>query len=455
MSLRNAGRLALSVVMSALFAIAGPPSHSAEPELVWQFSETGDAATGRTEARLAYGVPETDGVQVTGVCEAEPRSDTASLTFAADVGTLGNGQPAELRFSGGGFEQVVKGSVRRSEGEGITGVALSVKHADPLWAALTEGNSLDYLVPGYLASKLQLEKTRGEIARFIEACRRYAAAAPAGGDGKDATTASAEQAFNSAKELGTVDAWNAFLGSYPTGFHADLARAYLKKLTSAPDTAAAPSPAPRAVAAARELACSEERKIRSLNSDVPAKVTFVNTSSTYRALHWIDESGNSKDYGGLNAGEKMTIDTFVTHPWVVTTGPGDCLQIFLPVAGATTIELAGLPADKGPPPKTDRADPPPAKKKSPPLKCAKNYQLKGGECVLVQNCGKNAFRNAEGDCDCKKNYTMRNGRCVWKTDKNGFEVKPWEKPGCNTWQKQCGQGNASACTNYEENCQVN
>lgn len=45
---------------------------------------------------------------------------------------------------------------------------------------------------------------------------------------------STKEAFQAAKELGTVDAWNAFLESYPTGFQADLARAYLKKLSSAP-----------------------------------------------------------------------------------------------------------------------------------------------------------------------------------------------------------------------------
>lgn len=41
---------------------------------------------------------------------------------------------------------------------------------------------------------------------------------------------SAKEAFEAAKELGTAEAWNAFLDSYPTGFHADLARAYLEKL---------------------------------------------------------------------------------------------------------------------------------------------------------------------------------------------------------------------------------
>ncbi len=40
----------------------------------------------------------------------------------------------------------------------------------------------------------------------------------------------AKEAFEEAKELGTVEAWEAFVEAYPDGFHANLARAYLKKL---------------------------------------------------------------------------------------------------------------------------------------------------------------------------------------------------------------------------------
>jgi hypothetical protein len=63
---------------------------------------------------------------------------------------------------------------------------------------------------------------------------------------------SAREAFEAAKELGTPEAWNAFLTSFPRGFYADLARAYLKKLGE--DGAAAPPaaiPAPDASPSAR------------------------------------------------------------------------------------------------------------------------------------------------------------------------------------------------------------
>lgn len=49
-----------------------------------------------------------------------------------------------------------------------------------------------------------------------------------------------KEAFENAKELGTVEAWDVFLSSYPEGFYADLARAYVKKLAE-PSTSDAPA----------------------------------------------------------------------------------------------------------------------------------------------------------------------------------------------------------------------
>src|SRR5215207_6617854 len=56
----------------------------------------------------------------------------------------------------------------------------------------------------------------------------------------------AKDAFEAARELGTIDAWNAFLANYPNGFYADLARAYLNKLAggapATPSPTAQPAP---------------------------------------------------------------------------------------------------------------------------------------------------------------------------------------------------------------------
>ena len=60
-------------------------------------------------------------------------------------------------------------------------------------------------------------------------------------------TSSDKDAFNSAKELGTIEAWEAFLNAYPNGFYADLARAYVKKLGSEPAFSAPKSVKPKTV----------------------------------------------------------------------------------------------------------------------------------------------------------------------------------------------------------------
>lgn len=77
------------------------------------------------------------------------------------------------------------------------------------------------------------------------------AVSAAGGAGSEPGTIQVAQAttekdaFEAAKALGTVEAWDAFLSNFPTGFHADLARAYVKKLAEgAPDTRQTPPPPP-------------------------------------------------------------------------------------------------------------------------------------------------------------------------------------------------------------------
>lgn len=274
-----------------------------------------------------------------------------------------------------------------------------------------------------------------------------------------------KDAFQTAKDLGTADAWKAFLGSYPTGFHADMARAYLKKVEgdSAGDrgpTATAPAPTPSS-ARAIERTCAEQDDIRSPTRSEPSKITFVNSSGMYRAIAWITSEGHVQDYGGINSGDQVTYDTYGMHAWMIMTGPGDCLQIFQAAAEPSTVDLKRLAADDGKAaaaPRKSSASKPvkeskPAKKK--PLVCAKNYKLKNGRCVLLQNCGKNARRNPEGDCHCNKGYQMKGGKCVWPQDKQGFEVAPWKKGGCKSLQSQCSKGNGQACMKYEETCQVN
>jgi hypothetical protein len=147
----------------------------------------------------------------------------------------------------------------------------------------------------------------------------------------------AEKAFNAAKELGTAEAWNAFLASYPTGFHADLARAYLKKIEGGtpPATAQAATPSPPA----EELSCKQVGKLKSGKSDEPVKIRFVNESGATLIIQWIDFNGAPKEYAELQPGAEVTQDTFASHPWIAAYQEGSCRQLFLPNGAMSVARL--------------------------------------------------------------------------------------------------------------------
>ena len=88
-----------------------------------------------------------------------------------------------------------------------------------------------------------------------------------------------------------------------------------------------------------QRSCADRAKLKSLKSTEPTKITFVNRSGSYRGIVWMNFKGGFQDFGGLNSGESKTIDTFRTHPWMITTGPGDCIQIILPSAEPGTAVL--------------------------------------------------------------------------------------------------------------------
>jgi hypothetical protein len=191
-----------------------------------------------------------------------------------------------------------------------------------------------------------------------------------------------KQAFEAAKQLGTVEAWDAFLSHYPSGFHADLARAYVKKLAqpdaAAPAAGAAPAAKAPLVAgpAAQELPCSKAEKLSSDNSDKAAKIRFVNESGAVLVIQWIDFKGRLKEYATLQPGAELTQDTFLTHPWIAAYQEGSCRQLFLPREGTTVARL--LPEDQLPFKKEVESDHGP----TPEQTCKDSgMDYDGGKCV--------------------------------------------------------------------------
>jgi hypothetical protein len=112
--------------------------------------------------------------------------------------------------------------------------------------------------------------------------------APAGKGAYTPDDVSAKEAFDVAKELGTVEAWNIFLESYPTGFHANLARAYLKKLDGGVPIEPAPASPPPAKAAAPKappVAPSQDAGAAPVPAEPgkPANVRRVTTAEEFAA----------------------------------------------------------------------------------------------------------------------------------------------------------------------------
>lgn len=85
--------------------------------------------------------------------------------------------------------------------------------------------------------------------------------------------------------------------------------------------------------------CNGFGKLKSKNSNRPVTITFVNKTDSLRALMWLDFKGQPQEFGNLEPRQKKTINTFVTHPWMFTDGPGNCQEIYLPAAGDTRFNI--------------------------------------------------------------------------------------------------------------------
>ncbi len=269
-----------------------------------------------------------------------------------------------------------------------------------------------------------------------------------------AEPASAEQqAFDSAKELGTVDAWNAFLKNYPTGFNADLAKAYIKKLTVsdgaptiASQTAVAGSTNP-----AEELPCKDVPKLVSENSNQAAQIIFVNVSGETRAIQWIGFNGEPKQFANLDPGHSVTIDTQLTHAWIAADAAGNCSQVFRPGPGATLARLerngamAPRPSDREV--TRDRADAPAKKvyRETTASKKKKSNQEDDHGPTPLQTCRdigqvysngvcvkpKSATPKANAANNCKElGMAYKNGQCVASKKSEQQQLKKQKKIGC-------------------------
>jgi hypothetical protein len=88
-----------------------------------------------------------------------------------------------------------------------------------------------------------------------------------------------------------------------------------------------------------EGSCEALANARSTNGGEQVSVTFENRSGEFRSINWIDPKGRAIQFGGVNPGESFDAETFTSNPWMVTDGPGNCIEMFMPSVDEPVIKL--------------------------------------------------------------------------------------------------------------------
>lgn len=231
-----------------------------------------DADVFQSQVYLFHGIPQTDAIQFIAQCVIGNSGPYAVVDIEADVGTLADGQIVDVQFVGNKFNRILTGNVFVFE-EGSAGVTLAIELNDPLWQAIENQSVLNYNVIGFPATTLSLDGSRAPTFQFLSVCR--------GGMVPEAT----------------------------------------------------PQPIGQGAPIVAGGGCDAIGSLRSSSNGAPATVTFINNTDGYRSIMWIDFDGTPQSYGGVNPGESLMQSTFVGHPWMITDGPGNCLEVYLPPAG--------------------------------------------------------------------------------------------------------------------------
>jgi len=288
---RYSTRVSLVALSTALcvWTIFLVPATVAAPQMKWHCARFLHEDPFKTRLTLLYGVPETDLSQLIASCHIGNSGTYVTIDVSAEVGSLPANTPVKVQFAGNGLDQVVDASVVRAQEVGITGVSIAVDLDDPLWQAIRGQSFLDYNVTGFTASRLQLGGSQDPTSRFLADCR-------------------------------------------------EMPKPEVDRKSDAPAKPGEP----------RSATCDSLGDERSRRSDVPISVTFRNRSEGMRGVMWIDFNGRPVEYATLAPGETFTINTYMTHPWMFTDGPGNCIEMFMPKPGVTSFAITTPNRNFGP-----------------------------------------------------------------------------------------------------------
>ena len=76
-----------------------------------------------------------------------------------------------------------------------------------------------------------------------------------------------------------------------------------------------------------------EKDLRSLSGDKRCQIMFHNKTAETLEFWWLDYEGRRVRFGEVGPGERASMDTYETHPWVLTRPDGRTAAHFIPDAG--------------------------------------------------------------------------------------------------------------------------
>jgi len=79
------------------------------------------------------------------------------------------------------------------------------------------------------------------------------------------------------------------------------------------------------------VAESDRLRLRSIHSEQPTDLEFVNERSERVHLYWINFKARRMHYADLDPGDRAVMHTYLTHPWVVCDSADRRIAFFLPV----------------------------------------------------------------------------------------------------------------------------
>ncbi|MDJ0513139.1 MAG: hypothetical protein QNJ62_06815 [Methyloceanibacter sp.] len=314
-------RSLLALFLATSLTAAAPPSALAEEQMSWTVnSYPSDFPEETDTVILTYGIPETDAVAFEAVCGG-PDGSTPRVVFWYDTVDLTANEDVVLSLSAEDFADDVPAKVYGKDAEvGVSGLEATFSVSAPIWQVMKQGGVLTYGIAGGQFQKLQLSGAQSMLRKFTAAC-------------------SGETDPVLAGEVGTTDS----LVRDPTArtIGSSVASSLMAAASVPPDGSAAS-------AKVDAVSCTQFGKIRSMQSKVPVTMTFVNKSDGYRGIVWIDTEGTPIDNTGLNRGETAIVPTFETHAWMITDGPGNCIEMVVAGNEDATFDITAPAPAQGP-----------------------------------------------------------------------------------------------------------